>query len=115
MVMFHNERQPGYMTQQDLRRSTSPDVVANPTIQNSSPSKSAAPPLETQYTVDDGPQKNERLQMLEKGNSFLEQHRTQVAKAESEALYYKELEKNQDNLKLKNQVNLLTNQVKSLK
>ena len=53
--------------------------------------------------------------MLEMGNSFLEQHRTQVAKAESEALYYKELEKNQDNLKLKNQVNLLTNQVKSLK
>ena len=53
--------------------------------------------------------------MLEKGNTALEQHRTQVARAESEALYYKELEKSQDNLKLKNQANLLTNQVKSLK
>ena len=38
-----------------------------------------------------------------------------MAKAESDALYYREMTREQEELKVKNQVNLLSNQVKSLK
>ena len=79
MVMFHNERQPTfsqYAVHQDGRRSTSPDIVGNHPVQTGSPSKSAGPPLDTQFTIEDGPQKIVRMQMIEQGNTFLEQHKT---------------------------------------
>ena len=38
-----------------------------------------------------------------------------MAKAESDALYYREMTREQEELKVKNQINLLSNQVKSLK
>ena len=55
------------------------------------------------------------MEMLEKSQEFLKKHQQQVAKAESDALHYKEVTREQEEQKVRSQVNLLNNQVKSLK
>ena len=44
----------------------------------------------------------QRIAMLEKSQEFLKQHQKHVAKAESDALYYKEMKREQEEQKIKN-------------